>query len=194
MTLEAAHGIQSQRQILLLRGVNVGGNSKVAMPDLRRIVAGVGGTDVVTHLNSGNVICTSSTSPEVTAAAVEVALEAELGRRVPIVARTPEGLARVVERNPLRDIVSNPSRYYIGFLSAEPDPARLQAALTEAERIGQPDRGEQWRIEGREIYQWIPAGVHESKLPNAFSDKRLGVIVTGRNWNTVEALLTLATR
>jgi len=194
MTSDPDPGLRPQRQILLLRAVNVGGNTKVPMSDLRRIVTEAGATAVVTHLNSGNVMCTASTSPQTTAAAVEAALEAAFGRRIPVVARTAQDLAQVVERNPLRDVVSHPSRYYISFLSAEPDPARLQAAVTEAERIGRPDRGEQWRVLGREIYQWIPGGVHESKLPNAFSDKRLGVIVTGRNWNTIEALLALATR
>ena len=43
--------------VALLRGINVGGKHKVAMPDLRRIVAECGGSEVVTYINSGGLRC-----------------------------------------------------------------------------------------------------------------------------------------
>ncbi|HEY8113909.1 MAG TPA: DUF1697 domain-containing protein, partial [Actinomycetes bacterium] len=47
---------------VLLRGVNVGGNRKVAMPDLRRVLESLGHTDVATYLQSGNAIVTTDES------------------------------------------------------------------------------------------------------------------------------------
>jgi len=47
--------------IALLRGINVGGRNKVAMADLREVVSGLGHTDVVTYIQSGNVVFTSGT-------------------------------------------------------------------------------------------------------------------------------------
>ena len=42
--------------VALLRGINVGGRNKVAMADLREIMASLGHTDVATYIQSGNVV------------------------------------------------------------------------------------------------------------------------------------------
>ena len=42
--------------VALLRGINVGGNSKVEMPRLKSTFERLGFTKVVTYINSGNVI------------------------------------------------------------------------------------------------------------------------------------------
>src|SRR5579871_1035030 len=59
--------------IALLRGINVGGRNKVAMADLREVVAGLGHTDVATYIQSGNVVFTSD---EADTEALATALEA----------------------------------------------------------------------------------------------------------------------
>lgn len=46
--------------IALLRGINVGGNNKVAMADLRSCFKKAGYKNVVTYINSGNVIFDST--------------------------------------------------------------------------------------------------------------------------------------
>jgi glyoxylase-like metal-dependent hydrolase (beta-lactamase superfamily II) len=46
--------------IALLRGINVGGQSKVAMADLRKVVSSLGHTQVETYIQSGNVLFTWS--------------------------------------------------------------------------------------------------------------------------------------
>ncbi len=45
-----------ERYIALLRGVNVGGNNKVSMPLLKKSFEEIGFLDVVTYINSGNII------------------------------------------------------------------------------------------------------------------------------------------
>lgn len=44
------------RYIALLRGVNVGGNNKISMPELKTAYERFGFRDVVTYINSGNVL------------------------------------------------------------------------------------------------------------------------------------------
>ena len=44
------------RYVLLLRGINVGGKNKVSMNDLKMNIAELGYQNVVTYINSGNVI------------------------------------------------------------------------------------------------------------------------------------------
>ena len=45
--------------IALLRGINVGGRNKLAMADLRQVMTSLGHTDVVTYIQSGNVVFTT---------------------------------------------------------------------------------------------------------------------------------------
>lgn len=45
--------------VALLRGINVGGNSKVSMADLKEIFAELGFNNITTYINSGNVIFTA---------------------------------------------------------------------------------------------------------------------------------------
>lgn len=45
-----------QRYIALLRGINVGGKNKISMKELKAGFEELGFSNVVTYLNSGNVI------------------------------------------------------------------------------------------------------------------------------------------
>ena len=48
------------RYVALLRGINVGGRQSVAMADLRKLLTGEGFKDVVSLLQSGNLVFTAS--------------------------------------------------------------------------------------------------------------------------------------
>ena len=114
------------RYAALLRGINVGRGNPVAMSDLRALLAGLGHSDVRTHLRSGNAVFSSpEADPDAVAAGIERALEARLGRRIACLVRTREEMERVVAANPLRGMADNGSRLMALFLSRAPDPARL---------------------------------------------------------------------
>lgn len=49
-----------KRYIALLRGINVSGKNKISMSELKKGIAALGFTEVVTCLNSGNVIFSST--------------------------------------------------------------------------------------------------------------------------------------
>lgn len=55
---KAANPGNERQFVALLRGINVGGNSRVPMADLRRDWAAAGLADIRTYINSGNVIFT----------------------------------------------------------------------------------------------------------------------------------------
>ena len=50
------------KYVLLLRGINVGGRNKVSMADLKDAITGLGYENVITYINSGNIIfnCTEN--------------------------------------------------------------------------------------------------------------------------------------
>ncbi|GAA1415918.1 DUF1697 domain-containing protein [Catellatospora coxensis] len=171
----------------LLRGINVGGNKKIAMADLRKLVEGLGHSDVKTLLQSGNVVF-SSDSPDQAALAAELerAIEAELGMSVGCLVRDGADLARIIAADPLGEVADNPSRQFVVFLSGAVD----QAKLAEVEALAKP--GERLAAGEREVHMWLPDGAAETKLTHLAFQKRLGVTVaTARNWNTVTKLATL---
>jgi uncharacterized protein (DUF1697 family) len=174
------------RYAALLRGINVGGRKKVPMAPLRELLAGLGYADVVTHLQSGNAVFSApGKSSQALAGAIAKAVAGEFGMDVKVVIRTHAELAGVTRRSPLPAGPANPSRFFVAFLSAEPE-ADATAALESMSF----DPDQVW-ISGSEAFLWCPAGAADTKLTNNFLEKRLKVTATSRNWNTVLKLAEL---
>ena len=172
------------RQIALLRGVNLGPNRRVAMPRLREVLSTHGHEDVRTLLQSGNVVLTSRLKPARLERVLAEQIAEDLGFDVPVIVRTRDELAEVVERNPLADVADDPKRLQVTFLSTEPDPKAL-AGLDELALDS-----ERFVVSGREIYAWHPEGLARSELGRQLAGRK--VAGTARNWNTVTKLLALA--
>ena len=173
------------RQLALLRGINLASKRRVGMADLRRLLEEAGYEDVRTHLQSGNVLLTSPLPPRRLEAALERRLAGALGFEVPVLVRTRAQLAQVVSQDPLGEAASDPSRYLVSFL-AKPLPPKVARELEAAEVA--PERV---AVRGRELYAWYAVGVQRSRLSKLLDDRRLGVVSTARNWNTVVKLLEL---
>lgn len=174
------------RQVLLLRGINLGPNRRVAMADLSEALTAAGYKDVQTYVQSGNVVLSSSKPSNELGREAERVIAERFGFDVGVVVRSRDELAAVVAANPLADVADNPKRYQVSFLDGELDDAvveRLHRLVAEPEALV---------IDGREIYAWHPAGVARSKLWNGLAGKGLGVTATARNWTTVETLLAMA--
>lgn len=171
------------RYAALLRAVNLGGDRKVAMADLRNLLAGLGYDDVSTYVQSGNAVFTGPGQP---AAELEQTIAAaiadELGVRCVVMIRTATDLAEAVSANPLGAEPDNPSRYFVAFLGAQPERAAVTELTT---RSFEPERV--W-VSGSHAYLWLPDGIGRAKLSNNTVEKWLGVAATTRNWNTVKKL------
>ncbi|PSK81206.1 uncharacterized protein (DUF1697 family) [Murinocardiopsis flavida] len=172
------------RYIVLLRGINVGGRQKVPMADLRALLAGLGYTDVRTHLQSGNAVVTTDADASGVVAVVEGAITRDLGLTVPVVVRTGPELRAVVEHNPLE--VGDPSRFLVTFLADEPAPGSFDGLDLAAARP------EEFAAIGRELYFALPNGIQQAKLPDLVGRRLKGATATARNWNTVTRLLAMA--
>jgi uncharacterized protein (DUF1697 family) len=170
----------------LLRGINIGSRNRIAMPKLREALAGAGFGDVKTYLQSGNVVLSSGKSAAAVGRELERLISDRFGLDIDVVVRSRAELAKVVQRNPLDDLATNPKRYQVSFLTAKPD-AKVVRKL-EALAAG----GERLVASGRELYAWHPKGVARSKLWAALASRGLGVTATARNWTTVTKLLELA--
>lgn len=67
------------KYIVLLRGINVGGNNKVSMAQLKFVLETLGCEKVKTYINSGNIVLSDTRSGEELHAAIEHLLKKEFG-------------------------------------------------------------------------------------------------------------------
>ena len=174
------------KHIVLLRGINIGARNRIAMGELREALEEAGFKDVRTHLQSGNVVLASTAKPESVARKCERVIKKRFGLEIPVIVRSRAELARIVKKNPLGKVATEPKRYQVTFLSAKLSAKvvrELEAAAAESEQVV---------VAGREVYGWHPKTIARSKLWTKLAGKGLGVTATSRNWATVEALLALA--
>jgi uncharacterized protein (DUF1697 family) len=177
-----------ERSVVLLRGINLGPRNRIAMPELRDALAGIGFSDVRTYVQSGNVVLGSELSPDELERECERLIKDHFDLEIEVVARTRDELAAVVEQNPLGDVAENPKRYQVTFLSDQ-----LPAKVVERLEAARAD-SEAFVAIGREIYAWHPGGAARSKLWNTLAGRGLGVKATARNWTTVTTLLEMASQ
>lgn len=174
------------RYAALLRGINVGGNKMIAMAELRELLGRLGYADVTTYLQSGNAVFTCSDQPaRDLSQAIEQGIASEFGKDVKVMVRTGTELAGVPGRSPLPGAPEKPSRFFVAFLSAAPDPERVSEI--EAMSFG---TDKIW-VRDSEAFLWCPNGAADTLLTNNIVEKRLGVAATSRNWNTVNKLVSL---
>jgi uncharacterized protein (DUF1697 family) len=171
--------------IALLRGINVGRAKRVAMAELRALVAGLGYGDVRSLLNSGNVVFSASAAAAGNAASrIEESLATKLGVSARVTMLTTAELAGIVVENPMLGIADDPSRLLVAVLSDPTDRARLEPLL---EQDWAPDA---LAIGRRVAYVWCFDGILESRLAQAVG-RALGSAATTRNWATILKLHAL---
>ena len=125
----------------LLRGINLGGHNKVAMAELRGLVSSLGHEDVVTYIQSGNVVFTTSeTDTAKLAAALEDAIGKRLGVRCRVIVLSRSELAQVAQDNPYQD-EPNLKAVHVVFLAAAPAPEMIASVAEAQDTVAQKGAG-----------------------------------------------------
>ena len=160
------------RSVALLRGINVGPTTKVPMALLRSLFEAAGATDVVTVLNSGNVVFSGTVDvPELLAS-----IRSETGVATHLLVVPGEKLRRIVSAFPYE---GDESRLVIAFMPSVP-AVPLPPDLA-PEQISLGDEA---------VYQSLPNGVSKTKLTPAFW-KQFPPETTARNLRTARKLVEL---
>ena len=169
------------RNVVLLRGVNVGKHNRIAMGDFAAALEAIGCADVSTYLQSGNAVVEAPTKG--LADRVQAALRERCSLDVPVVVRTARELAKVVEANPFPERTDEPKMLHVAFLDGDLDPEI-------ADGVSGRHGDDELAVGDRALYLSFTTGSHRSPL-NAVVAK-LPVTATARNWSTVTALLDMA--
>jgi uncharacterized protein (DUF1697 family) len=173
--------------VALLRGINVGGNNRITMPELRRCFEALGFGDVATYIQSGNVLFEATERrPADLAVQIEEALAERFGYPARIALRS-HGRMRAVVAGAPAGFGGRPDRYRY-------DVVFLREPLTAAEAM----RDLRTRVGVDEAF--AGDGVwYFARLASRASQSYLSRIValpvyqsmTIRNWNTTVRLLAL---
>ncbi len=172
--------------MILLRGVNVGGNNLIPMGELRALLTEAGFGGVETYLQSGNVTVSTDATPEAAARRCETLIAKRFGLEIRSLVRTHAELEAVVRADPLDGAGDDPRRYQVTFLESPPDPEIIPVLSTAA------IAGERFAVVGREIYAWHPQGIAGSRLAALLGGRALKLAATTRNWTTVTKLLAMS--
>lgn len=166
--------------IALLRGINVSGRNKIPMRELCSLCIDLGGEDVQTYIQSGNLVFKADTKPAKLETALERAIERQFGLSIPVIVRSAAVWPDYVKDNPFPDASQNePNLVMLALSKAPPKPdavEKLQERAVTGERIVQV---------GDALWIHYAGGVAKSKLSPALFDRLVGSSVTARNWRTV---------
>lgn len=172
------------RYIALLRGINVSGQKKIPMAELRELLAKSGFSDVQTYIQSGNVVFKSL---EVNIEKLELkmhdAIKDHFGFEVPIIIKTPIALKQIFDDCPFPE--DKKVNSYFTFLYKIPEDNLVQ----EASKLSYPN--EEFIITDSCIYFYCSTGYGKAKYSNNFFERKLKTTSTARNYRTITKLLSL---
>ncbi len=176
-----------KRYISLLRGINVCGQKKIKMAELRPAYTDAGFEQVRSYVQSGNVLFDTQSTPSAKLEAAIAELIAERwGYEVEVLVRTPQQLSRVIAGNPFVGQQGvDPKQLYVTFLAAKPKAKLVKALLP-------PNTDDAFVVAGQLVYVWCPGGYGRTKLTNKFFERKLQLAATTRNWRTINQLSELA--
>lgn len=169
----------------LLRGVNVGGNNLIRMPDLVACLTDAGYDNVRTYLQSGNVLFSTDAAPQDLDRAVERVLEDRFGASIPVVTRSRDELAETIAKAP-PDHGSAALRSEVIFVKR---PLTAEAAYATLPELR----------EGVDSVALGPGVIYFSRVAAQASKTRITKLMvmpifqqmTMRTWRTTTRLLTL---
>lgn len=178
-----------RKWIVLLRGINVSGQKKIVMAELRELLTTWGFANVVSYIQSGNLILDAeakATRVEIEKAIAQL-IESNYGFEVSVFAFRADWLRQVIAENPyLEEVGIEQKQLYLTILDRVPnreDIARLERFETGVD---------EYILNGSVIYLRYPNGAGKAKLTNNLIEAKLRLRATSRNWNTTKKLLELS--
>lgn len=172
--------------VALLRGINVGGHRKMPMADLRKLHEKMGHTNVKSYLQSGNLMFDClDTERAILAETLEQAYEARFGFNTQVIVRKALDIVQVAQKCPIELAPDREAKFlHLVFLSNQPTAKAIAILM-------QYDGPEELMVLGDVLYIYYTNGAGRAKLSLSLIEKRLNVMGTARNWNTVTKLIQL---
>lgn len=174
--------------IAFLRGINVGGHKKIKMADLRLLLEGLGYKEVLTYIQSGNVIFNSlEEERDKLENQISEVIKNQYGFEVPVLVKTRTEINNILDINPYNDaddLASN--KIYFVLLKKVPKIEDIEA--TSAIIF----ENEKFIITPECVFIRYDLGAGKAKCGINFFESKLKVAATSRNYRTMTKLLELS--
>jgi len=177
-----------EKFVALLRGINVSGQKKIKMSDLKILFGDLSFTNVETYIQSGNVLFSSnSKNNKKIRDKIENKILSQFGFHVKVIIKTPDEISDAFKHNPfLKDKKKDIGKIYFTFLSENP-------FATNIKKMKEIDYSpEEYILDGNIIYVFFPNGYGRAKMNNNFFEKKLNIFATTRNYKTVKTLFEMS--
>jgi uncharacterized protein (DUF1697 family) len=173
--------------IALLKGINVSGQKTIKMADLKLLFEELNFKNVITYIQSGNVIFNSKINyAEKLQKLISNKIKEQYSFGVEVIIKTPSELEYVLNNNPFLKKKKEADKLYITFLQTQPTSENI-------EKLKIADFSpEEFVFENTYIFLFFPNGYGNAKMNNNFFEKKLKVPSTSRNWQTVNKLFELS--
>jgi len=177
------------KYISLLRGINVSGQKKIKMADLKSLYESLDFKNVVTYIQSGNVIFDAAVKNKSDMKIkLEEAIEESYKFHVPVEVLTNADIRDIIKKYHFGsvDLAEDGTKVLVTFLSSKPAEDRvsdIKKYVTPPEKL---------IVQEKEAYLYCPNCYGKSKLSNTFLENKLGVKATTRNLKTVHKLYELS--
>lgn len=170
--------------IAFLRGINVSGHHKVPMAQLRVEMETLGYTNIITILNSGNVLFDSKNhDEEKLEQKISEHLEKIFGFPIPTMVRSAETICQLLDNDPFKDIVvTKDIRLYISFLKKTTE-ADIQTPWTSEDTA--------YTIllkQDKTILSVLDVSINKTPKAMKALESFFGKNITTRNWNTIKRI------
>ncbi|MBT33259.1 MAG: hypothetical protein CMO01_26660 [Thalassobius sp.] len=170
--------------IALLRGINVGGQKKIKMAELKTMFIDLKLDKVQTYIQSGNVIFESAEKDsQLLAEKIKAKILETFSFDVDVFVYNQVDFAKRVNACPYQDEALE--NLYFTFLSETPK----EIPTEKIEKIRK--EGESIHFIGDTIYLCYREGYGKSKLVNNFFEQKMKLKATTRNWKTSQKLLEM---
>ncbi len=173
-------------KIAILRGINVGGRRKILMAELKQVCLALGLTDVITYIQSGNIIFKTDYSNQEVEQNLEKSILDIFNLDVPVIVRSRTEFLQAIENNPFNIPDADVNALHLTFLKENPSAAQLEG-MAQVEVAA-----DEFHIQGKDVFIRCAGKYHQTKLTNGLFEKKLKVGATTRNWKTVLKLKELA--
>ena len=170
--------------VSLLRGINVSGQKKIKMTDLKALYEGLGLTRVITYIQSGNVLFASKEKAVDMKNKIETAIKKQYRFDVSVLVIPAEELRLIALANPFSPD-ADVSSLYLTLLEKLPDEELVERIQSDA------SSDDEFQLIDRAIYLNCTKGYGRTKLNNAFFESKLKLKATTRNWKTVLKVIEL---
>ena len=172
-----------QSYIGFLRGINVGGQKKIKMTDLRLSLEKSGFSDVETYIQSGNLILKSEKQAKTIMSSVQECIQKDFGFEVPALVLTMGELKNILENMPFQN--TEEKNLYFTLLHQKPN-RDLVYSFKELQF-----ENEDFVVAENCVYLNCKKGAGKAKLNNNLIENKLKVTATTRNLNTMLKMIEM---